>query len=137
MESIIVSHTYESLPDQGSDFLCTGRCTFLKDERPESASSGKEIAEGKSGHREAEYEGNRMWEKINQGQTSDLTNRNRIEGYMRGQGCHTSRNPISCTESHVTDAAGRRRDRKKHVVPGEVCAERAERQTRERREWTG
>ena len=67
MESIIVSHTQESLPDQGSDFLCTRRHTFLKDERPESASSGKETAEGKSGRREAESEGSRKWEKTNHG----------------------------------------------------------------------
>ena len=84
MESIIVSHTYESLPDQGSDFLCTRRRTFLKDERPESTQQRKEIAEGKGVHREAEYEGSRMWEKTNHGQTSGLINKNRIEGYMRG-----------------------------------------------------
>jgi len=51
---------------------------------PNPPGSGKEKAEGKGVRREAESEGSRMWEQTNHGQTSDLTNRNRIEGYMRG-----------------------------------------------------
>ena len=54
----------------------------MKDPNPPD--SGKEIAEGKGVRREAESEGSRMWEQTNHGQTSGLTNRNRIEGYMRG-----------------------------------------------------
>ena len=54
----------------------------MKDPNPPG--SGKEMAEGKGVHREVESEGSRMWEQTNHGQTSGLTNRNRIEGYMRG-----------------------------------------------------
>ena len=64
--------------------LFARRRTFLKDERPESARQRERIAEGKGVHREAKSEGSRMLEKANHGQTSGLTNRNRIKGYMRG-----------------------------------------------------
>ena len=53
----------------------------MKDPNPPG--SGKEIAEDKGVRREAESEGSRMWEQTNHGQTSGLTNRNRIEGYLR------------------------------------------------------
>ena len=54
----------------------------MKDPNPPG--SGKEIAEGKGVHREVESEGSRMWEETNHGQTTGLTNGNRLEGYMRG-----------------------------------------------------
>ena len=57
------------------------RDSRVKDPNPPG--SGKEIAEGKGVRREAESEGSRMWEQTNHGQTSGLTNRNRIEGYLR------------------------------------------------------
>ena len=61
-----------------------GGARFLRVKDPNPPGSGKEIAEGKGVRREAESEGSRMWEQTNHGQTSGLTNRNRIEGYMRG-----------------------------------------------------
>ena len=45
---------------------------------PNSPGSGKSTAEGKGVHREMGSEGSRMWEQTNHGQTSGLTNRNRI-----------------------------------------------------------
>ena len=63
---------------------CALRRTFLTGESPESARQWEGLAKGKGARREAESEGSRMWEQTNHGQTSGLTNRNRIEGYMRG-----------------------------------------------------
>ena len=55
-----------------------GGARFKRVKGPNPPGSGKEIAEGKGVRREAESEGSRMWEQTNYGQTSGLTNRNRI-----------------------------------------------------------
>ena len=74
-----------SVADDAPVFLSRpGGACFLRVKDPNPPGSGKEIAEGKGVRREVESEGSRMWEQTNHGQTSGLTNRNRIEGHMRG-----------------------------------------------------
>ncbi len=61
-----------------------GGARFLPVKVRNPPGSEKDTVEGKGVYREVKSEGSRMWEYINHGQTSGLTNGNRMKGYTLG-----------------------------------------------------